>query len=264
MLGDRVDELLAEEVDLLVEVVGDRPGFESAVVVVVIEVRLLGQEIDDPFEPFFAPDRKLHGGDDLAERRLELLEHGGEVGVVAIEVVDENHAWQPVLAGKPPRLLGADLHAGGRVDHDDRAIDHPHGGDHVAAEIGIAGGVDDVDFGAAPFDGSDGEADRVVALDLVGVEVEDGVAVGDGAEPGDHLRVEEKRLGEGRLARAAVPEETDVADLIGGVVLHDGPPVRWRASAGRRSRHAGEESGVWFRAWVPVADRAMSRLPYYG
>ena len=59
----------------------------------------------------------------------------------------------------------------GRVDQDQGAIDHRQDALNLAAEIGVAGGVDDVDSVAAPIDrgafGEDGDA--AFAFDLVGI-----------------------------------------------------------------------------------------------
>jgi hypothetical protein len=79
----------------------------------------------------------------------------------------------------------------------------------LAGEIGVARRVDQVDLGFPPFQGSDGGADGDAALDLVGIEVGDRVALFDPAEARRGLRVEQQRLDQRGLAGAAVAEHAD-------------------------------------------------------
>ena len=62
-----------------------------------------------------------------------------------VDLVDE----QDRLDLLPQRLsqdrLGLGHHALDRADHDDRAVDRAHGARDVAAEVDVAGGVDEVD-----------------------------------------------------------------------------------------------------------------------
>ena len=143
-----------------------------------------------------------------------------EVGVLAVHLVDEDHARDTALLGQPPGLLGADLDAGRGVDDDDGRVGHAQGGLHVADEVGVAGRVDDVDLGVPPLDGGHAGADGDAPLDLVRVEIGDGVAFVDPAQAGGGLGVEEERLRQRRLPRTAVREQADVADAIGGILFH--------------------------------------------
>ena len=52
----------------------------------------------------------------------------------------------------------------------------------VADEVGVAGGVDDVDLDALVRDGGEREVDRHLALDLLGVVVEVAVLLVHAAE----------------------------------------------------------------------------------
>ena len=139
---------------------------------------------------------------------------GVEVGVLLVHAVDEDGAGDAHLAGDLPEALGLDLRTGDGVDDEQRHLGGLHAGDRVADEVGVAGGVDDVDLDAVVHDGREREVDRELALDLLGVVVEGRVTVVDGAEPLRRAGQEEHRLGERGLARTAVADEHDVADLV--------------------------------------------------
>ncbi len=52
----------------------------------------------------------------------------------------------------PVTNLVCGIGAFGGVDQQDHAVDHGEDPLHLGAEVGVAGGVDDVDVGAVPFD----------------------------------------------------------------------------------------------------------------
>ena len=101
----------------------------------------------------------------------------------------------------------------GRVDQQHHAVDHRQDALHLAAEIGMAGRVDDVDARAVPFDrgafGQDGDA--ALALLVVGVH---GALV--------HVLVLAHRAGlleqlvdQRGLAMVDMGDDGDVADIHG-------------------------------------------------
>ena len=130
------------------------------------------------------------------------------------------------LQAKGERLGGDELglrhRAFGGVHQKDNAIDHGKDPFHLAAEIGVAGGVDDVDAGAFPFDrgglGKDGDA--AFAFKIVGIHraFRDGLAFPEGAGLGEH------GVHEGGFAMVDVRDDRDVAKvhwcLRGGVARH--------------------------------------------
>ena len=91
-------------------------------------------------------------------------------------------ARTPARVRELPDLLGPDLHAGGRVDDDDRRVDGRERFDDIGLEVGVARRVDDRDPDAIVLEGTDGEIDRLRPLVLVGVPVERGGARLDGAQ----------------------------------------------------------------------------------
>src|SRR5947207_1231565 len=68
-----------------------------------------------------------------------------EVGADAVHLVDEADAGHAVLVGLTPHRLRLRLHTGHRVEHGDRAVEHPQRPLDFDGEVDVAGRVDDVD-----------------------------------------------------------------------------------------------------------------------
>ena len=102
----------------------------------------------------------------------------------------------------------------------------------------------------------DAGADRHLALLLVGLEVGDGRAVLDPAEPVDHPGLEQERLAEARLAAAPVPDQGDVADPVGWLVRH--ADAIYAAACGRSTVRPLGEARAQRRArpWCGAGRRA--------
>ena len=98
------------------------------------------------------------------------------------------------------------------VDEQHRAVDHREGAFDLAAEVGVAGGVDDVQAaGAEPEGGLLGEdRDALLALEIEGVEdpVDDGGVGTEGAGLAEH------RVDERRLAVVDVGDDRHVAQFV--------------------------------------------------
>src|SRR3546814_17611216 len=74
----------------------------------------------------------------------------------SIDLVDDDDRLEPERERLAGDELGLRHRALGGVDEQDHAIDHRQDAFHIAAEIGVAGGVDDVGprgaAGTGPFD----------------------------------------------------------------------------------------------------------------
>ena len=122
-------------------------------------------------------------------------------------------ARQPEPLGELPRPPGADLDAHHPAHHEQRALDDPEGAAHLPLEARVAGDVEEVELAPLPLGVDERERDRELALVLVVVPVRDGRARFDRAQPVDLTGLEEQRLDERRLARAAMADDSDVAEL---------------------------------------------------
>ena len=92
--------------------------------------------------------------------------HGFGPGVRAIHLADRDNRPQ----AEPERLvhdeLGLRHRALGGIHQDEHAVDHAEHPFHLAAEVRVAGGIDDVDAHAAPVDRRALRQDRDAALAL--------------------------------------------------------------------------------------------------
>ena len=140
-----------------------------------------------------------------------------------------DHPRQSQLLGRRPDLFGLHHHAGDGVDDDERGVGDLQRRARVAQEVADAGRVDQVDLVLVPFGVGEAGRQRVLAGDLLFVEIGDRRAVVDLAESVDHAGVGEDGRGELRLARSGVTDERDVSDAGGVVDLHGGVPLsKWK------------------------------------
>ena len=191
------------------------------------------QQVHNGGDLLVAVDHGSHDGrDGLAELALQGVQAGLVVAVVLIGAVDEDHAG--LLA---QHLPGA-LHTHGQAvlggAHQHGALGGTDGGNSLAGEIKVAGSVHDVDADVLIFDRGKGQGNRDLALDLLGVVVADGVAVGGTAQTISPLGHEEHLLGQRRLAGATVTQQADVANVIGSHIQYS--PFVWCECAVRRSQ----------------------------
>src|SRR5436189_915343 len=154
---------------------------------------------------------------DAAGRKLlaQRVEGAKEIGALAVEHVDDHDAREVALLGALPGAGRLHLDAHDRADHDERSLDDPQRGDHVALEAWVAGRVDQVDLAALPLEMAERRGQRHLPLVLVVVPVAGRIAGLDRAEPVDRAGLEEHRLDERALSRRTVADDGDVADLSG-------------------------------------------------
>ena len=214
-LDDRLDEALAPGRRLVDHVGRDRPGLGLARAVAGVLVGDHVQHVDDAAKVLLAADRDRDRDAARRELLLDRLERGGEVGAVAVEVVDEDDARLLELVAAAPQPRGHDLDARHARDREERALHDPQRAERVGHEARIAGRVEDVELVALVLGVQERARDRHGAPLLVLVVVRHRGAVGDGAQARDRARLEEQRLRERRLAASAVADERDVADLLG-------------------------------------------------
>ncbi len=155
----------------------------------------------------------------LLLRRAQVDEQveGSVDGVVgagggAVDLVDDEDDLQPLgqrLAQHKARLGHWPLNG---VDQQQRAVDHVHDALYLAAEVGVAGGVDDVDGHAVVVDagvlGQDGDA--ALALQVVGVEDALAHRLVLAVDVGLFQHAVDQR----RLAVVYVGDDGDVADVL--------------------------------------------------
>ncbi len=169
-----------------------------------------------------APRAEQHRGVELLGRGIEIhqkLEHLVhdlvDALVGAVDLVDDDDHAVPQLqrAGEDEaRLRHGTL---GGIDKEDDAVDHLQDTLYLAAEVGVARGIDDVDLGVAVADGGvlGKDGDAALALEIVRVHH----AVHDLLIFAVHAALLEHFVNEGGLAVVNVGDDGDVAKLV---VLH--------------------------------------------
>ena len=151
-------------------------------------------------------------GAEVDEQLVDRVEDLGRAGVAAVDLVERDDDRQP-----PLHRLGEDIarlwqRPLGSVDEQQDRVHHEQAALHLAAEVGVAGGVDDVEPRAVVVDrrllGED--RDPLLALEVAGVEdaVDDRLVGAEGAG------LAEEAVDEGRLAMVDVGDDRDVAQVV--------------------------------------------------
>jgi hypothetical protein len=157
------------------------------------------------------------------EQVEHLVEHFVGAGVGPVDLVDHDDG----LEAEAERLAGDELglrhRALGRVDQQDHAVDHRKDPLDLGAEVGVAGGVDDVDaemLGRArrrPLDagrlGEDGDPALLLQVVRIHRPFLDALVVAEGAGLAEQL------VDQGRLAVIDVRDDRHVAEAHGVKLL---------------------------------------------
>ena len=204
--GGGLHQLGTEGLHLVGHLVGDGALALGVIGLVVQQVHHGGDGL------VIVDDGGHDGGDGGAELGVDGVEAGLIVGVGLLHAVDEDHAG--LLAQHLPGALHAHAEAVLGGAHDDGALGAAQGGDSLAGEVEVAGGVHQIDFDVLIFDGGEGQGNRNLALDLLGVVVADGVAVSGAAQAVGALGHVQHLLGKRGLAGAAVAQQRDIANVI--------------------------------------------------
>jgi hypothetical protein len=173
-------------------------------------------------------------GIEVEEQLLDLVDDLVDARVGAVDLVDDEHdreARLERLAQHEPRLRQRAL---GRVDEQQDAVDHRHPALDLAAEVGMARRVDDVDLRPRVPDRRVLGEDRDPALALEIHRVHDPVVdLGALAErPG----LAQHRVDQRRLAVVDVGDDRDVAEVL--AALGHPPRIGGRQSPATSNRRA--------------------------
>ena len=154
----------------------------------------------------------LVGGAQAHEEIEGLVQHPVGTGAVAVDLVDHHDGAQAPGEG----LLGDEAGLGHGAVHGVHQQQHRvHHGEHalhLAAEVGVAGGVHDVDAVAVPADGGVLGQDGDATLPLQVVGIHDAIGRGRTLVQGSGLLQE--FVHEGGLAMVHMGDDGDVAQLL--------------------------------------------------
>ena len=154
----------------------------------------------------------LVGGVEFEEKLEDHVEHLVRAGVFAVDLVDDDDGLGADFERLAEHELGLRLRAVEGVDDEEHAVDHLEDALHFAAEIGVAGSVDDVDVVILVLErgvlGLDGDA--LFALEVHRVHD----ALDDGLVGAERARLAEELIDERGLAVVNVGDDGDVANLL--------------------------------------------------
>ena len=180
---------------------------------------VLVEVVHDPaLEPRAVEHRKVEllvGRGELDEQIEGLVEGARRVGVGPVRLVDDDDRPQPQTKRAHEHVAGLGHGAFVGVDQQEHRVDHAEHALDLAAEVGVARRVDDVDEVALPLDGAVLAADRDAAFALEVVAVHH--ALLDVGVVAEHARGAEDGVDQGRLAVIDVSDDGEVADVAGGM-----------------------------------------------
>ena len=212
----------------------------------VEQVHALAQPVVDAAEGAAAEDGPGDGVDADAEDALHLAHQLEGVASGPVQLVDEGEDGDGALPADAEELAGLRLDALGAVEQHDRPVDGVERPVGVLGEVGVAGGVEQVELQPAVGEGQHRGGDGDAALPLHLHPVGDGVgppALGlDRAGQLDDAAVEQQLLGQRGLAGVGVRDDGEgaaAADLVLGAHVTAGPPGKCGPPAARAARGAG-------------------------
>src|ERR671915_763502 len=161
-------------------------------------------------------------GVQVEEQLVDLVDHVADPCVRPVDLVHHEHHRQPRLERLPEHEASLRQRPLGGVDEQHHAVDHRQPALDLAAEVGVAGRVDQVELHVAvPHRGVLGE-DRDAALALLVHRVED--PVGQLLVRGEHAGLAQHGVDKGGLAMVDVRDDRDVADV--GAAGHSGSAAK--------------------------------------
>ena len=174
------------------------------------------------------------------EELVGLVDDLGDAGVAAVGLVDDQDHRHVGVERLAQHEAGLGERALGGVDEQHDAVDHRQAALDLATEVGVAGGVDDVDDHRLAAAGGTGvvhrgvlreDRDALLALEVTGVHDPLGDALG--LVGGEGAGLAQHGVDERGLAVVDVGDDRDVAEV--GTCRH-GSNVRFRVEAiGRRA-----------------------------
>ncbi len=192
-------------------------------------------------------DRELDlllGGVQVEEQLKHLVLHLRDAGVGPVHLVDDEDDRQPAGQGFAKHEPGLRQRTLGGVHQEQNAVDHGQRPLDLAAEVGVAGSVDDIQLHLAVADGRVLGENRDSPLALLVHRIHD--ALDHLLVRGEHAGLAKHGVDQARLAVVDVRDDGDVADVL---------PLR-HASDVRRARVAGRAGPTVVGYFLPARPEA--------
>ncbi len=208
-------DLLAGEVavhqPLVLGLLDDRLDQRVAAYVVARGV----EQVADPGHRAALVDGDQHRHHLVAERRLRRRHHAVVVGAGMVELGHHDGARHAHLGALAPQVSGRLVDRLVRGDDEERRVGRPEAGPHLAAEVGVPGGVEEVHLGARVHQRGHRQRHRPLVCLLRFLEVAHRRPVDDRAGAGDRARRGQQGLQQRGLARSTRPDQHHVAQPVG-------------------------------------------------
>ena len=153
----------------------------------------------------------IFGRVEIDKEVVDFVEDLFGAGVLAVDLVDGDDDFQVGFQRLLQHEAGLRQGAFGGVDEQDSAVDHHQGAFDFTAEIGVAGGVEDVDLNAFPINRAvfGGDGDAAFAFEVHGIHnpVRDFLVGAEGAALPEHV------VDEGGFAVIDVSDNRNVAQI---------------------------------------------------
>ena len=145
------------------------------------------------------------------EQVEDFFQRLGGLRVRAVDLVDDDDRLQPQLQRLGQHELGLRHHRFRRIHQQHHAVDHREDALDLAAEIGVARRVDDVDARAVPFHGGalGQDGDAALALQIVGIHR----ALRHVLVLAHRARLLQQLVDQRRLAMVDMGDDRDIADI---------------------------------------------------
>ena len=154
----------------------------------------------------------LLAGAQFDEAVEDLVQNLVGAGVGPVDLVDDDDRPDAVGERLAQDEFGLRHRAFERVDQDQGPVGHLQGSFDLAAEVGVPGGINDVDLGRAVVDRDVLRQDRDPALAFLRVRVEDAI-LGELNRP-ELAGLAEHHVDQGGLAVVNVRDDRHVADVV--------------------------------------------------
>src|SRR6185312_13158380 len=152
-----------------------------------------------------------------AEGLAHLRQHIRGFRVAAVDLVDDDEAAEPAIAGKIHQTLSDGVGSARCADDDRHGFHGFEHGESASEEIRVARGVEEMDMSRVAVEGQNGGIERMLQRLLLGVEVRDRAAPGQASLRADGARLQQQAFREQRLPRAGRPDQRDISDALSSV-----------------------------------------------
>ena len=149
---------------------------------------------------------------EVHEQLVDVVEDLGRAGVRPVDLVERDDDRQAAGHRLLQDVAGLRQRAFGRVDEQQHAVDHQQAALDLAAEVGVARRVDDVQADVGVVDRRLLGQDRDALLALEVARVHD--PVDDGLVRAERAGLAEHRVDEGGLAVVDVGDDGDIAQVV--------------------------------------------------